>query len=342
MPSPPGAEVQTGFAQERREKTVYQFFLLLACVHGVAAWAGLYLRGRRGLSTAVLITAATVILTFPCFLPSGPPLLRWFATIMAFLIVCKMVDYARYQPPPDSEEPGFRTYLSFLSPFPNLNVTLAPIRRNAPPRLRRAQEPLRMILALAVLGVGWALLRVCVRSELVHTYFVVDHMAKFLIFALVIEAGAQFIYGLERLLGFDLPPILNFAFLARTPAEFWRRYNPRVGAWLYRHVYLPAGGRRRAGLPVLLVFLVSGCVHEYVFDVAHWSLDGYQMAFFLLQCAGVLASPLLNRMARNHGLLGTVAAHTATIAFLLVTSVFFFASCNKVLPGFYAAQPWLP
>ena len=91
-----------------------------------------------------------------------------------------------------------------------------------------------------------------------------------------------------------------------------------------------------------LTFFVSAVVHEYVFAVAASRIYGYQTAFFMIHGAGVAASGGLNRFARRYGLLGTALAHTATILFLLLTSILFFASADKILPSFYTAEAWLP
>ena len=65
-------------------------------------------------------------------------------------------------------------------------------------------------------------------------------------------------------------PATNFAgpfFLARTPAEFWRVDNRPAGQFLHEYVFKPAGGVTRPLRATFLTFLVSGLVHEYVFDI---------------------------------------------------------------------------
>jgi hypothetical protein len=319
------------------------FAAFAACIYAAAVVAGPLLRAGRAASAAALAVASGSILALPILLGgSQSPFFRFLMAVMAFELTAKMFDYGRYRPEPGTPDPTFRDYLAFLVPFPSLTPTFLPHRRRPGSSLPRRLEPFRVLAGLAGLGAGVVLVRVYLRSGLGETSFAVDHIALFVAFIILIESGCHVTYGIERLAGLRAPPVMNFAFLARTPADFWRRYNLRVGAWLHRHVFLPAGGRRRIAPAVLLTFLVSGLVHEYVFAVATQHIHGYQMAFFLLQGLGVLGSGLLNRTARTYGLAGTIAAHALTILFMLLTSTFFFASCHRILPGLYRADPWLP
>ncbi|MFG0334157.1 MAG: MBOAT family O-acyltransferase, partial [Maioricimonas sp. JB049] len=157
----------------------------------------------------------------------------------------------------------------------------------------------------------------------------------------VVESGSQALLVLERAFGYRAPPIINQVWRARTPAEFWIRFNQRVQQWLYLNAFVPAGGRRRRVVGVVAVFLVSGLFHEIFFAIATRRLDGYQFTFFLLQAPAVLASPLLDRMAAR-GTAGRVACHVTTWLWFAVTSPFFFHAADRVFEFFYASQPWLP
>jgi hypothetical protein len=162
------------------------------------------------------------------------------------------------------------------------------------------------------------------------------------LFVVAIESLSQVLYGLERLAGYDVFPIIDRAYLSRTVSEFWRRYNGRVHDWLYRNVFLASGGRHRPARGILLVFLVSAVFHEVMFDVALSKITGYQLAFFLLQAPPALASRWLERLARRHGIAGRVVAHGFTILFLAVTSILFWRGVSDVFPFIYASRPLLP
>jgi D-alanyl-lipoteichoic acid acyltransferase DltB (MBOAT superfamily) len=169
-----------------------------------------------------------------------------------------------------------------------------------------------------------------------------DHTVKAALFVVVVEAGSQSLLALERLAGFDPPPIMDRTYLARTPAEFWFRWNQRLRMWFFDNVFLPGGGRRRPVQGVFAVFAASALLHEVAFGIATSRFTGCQAIFFLLQAPAVVLSPRLQRLTKSAGALGQLAAHGLTGVWLLATSVFFFEGIHRVFPFFYASQPWLP
>ena len=79
--------------------------------------------------------------------------------------------------------------------------------------------------------------------------------------------------GCMRLLGYSIPERYNYALLARSPDDFWRRWNTYIGSWLLRYAYLPLALRYQRVLPrnlwllgkgaaVLCTFVVCGLLHE--------------------------------------------------------------------------------
>lgn len=103
--------------------------------------------------------------------------------------------------------------------------------------------------------------------------------------------------GLALLCGRVVPENFDRPWLARDPAEFWRRWHVSLGHWLRAYVYVPlGGGRRRRALNVLLTFLVSAAWHIWgsvkllglgFFGPHAW--DGF-LLWGLLNAGGVLAS----------------------------------------------------
>jgi hypothetical protein len=102
--------------------------------------------------------------------------------------------------------------------------------------------------------------------------------------------------GLARASGRVVPENFDRPWLARDPAEFWRRWHVSLGVWLRDYVYVPLGGRRRRALNVLLTFLVSAAWHIWgsvkllglgFFGPHAW--DGF-LLWGLLNALGVLAS----------------------------------------------------
>ncbi len=171
--------------------------------------------------------------------------------------------------------------------------------------------------------------------------FFVDHLLKVLVLYVIIESLSHAGYAIGRLAGYDVILIIDFAILSRSPADFWQRYNRMVGAWLARNVFIPCGGKAKKIRAVLLTFLVSGIIHEYLFDIAISEVNGYQMAFFLVQALGVMSSGLLERLS-NRQAAGDILARLVTIAFVLLSSILFFTCFDKMCPWFYTAESWLP
>lgn len=94
--------------------------------------------------------------------------------------------------------------------------------------------------------------------------------------------------GMMGLLGYDVPERYNYPWLAKDPADFWRRWNTYIGAWAKRYVFWPLAKalQRRAttsswnlaarGTAVLATFVLIGLLHDYaVFARDHrWPLGG--------------------------------------------------------------------
>ena len=83
-----------------------------------------------------------------------------------------------------------------------------------------------------------------------------------------------------------------------------------------------------------MVFAVSGLLHEYLFTVAVGRVQGFQLAFFLVQGAAVA----LTLRAKPNRIVGV----GATFTFNALTSILFFASVEGVLPFYVGGLPgWL-
>ncbi len=314
----------------------------LALAYGCALavpLAGCWSRGRLLRLAAWCLAAGA--LACPLLIPSDLVVFRAISAFVSTDIAFKMVDFLRHH---GRAWDGIvvREYCRFLIPFPVLAVVDPDHRR----RLARPDPPwphvLRILGGTAVVAAGVVLMRTLSGTEAVRSSPALDHLARLLIFVPTIEAISRVLYGLERLAGFDTRPIVRNAFLSRTVAEFWCRYNGRMHDWYDRNVFRPSGGRHAPARSVVLVFLASGLHHELMFGIALSGFTGYQLAFFLLQAPAVLASGRLERLARRGGLAGKVAAHVATILFLAATSVLFFDGVSKVFPSVLANGSPLP
>ncbi len=106
---------------------------------------------------------------------------------------------------------------------------------------------------------------------------------------------------------------------------------------LYEDVFKPVGGRRSPIRGILVAFLVSALVHEYIFSIAIGQVQGFQTLFFLFQGIAVAATARVKPSGWR-----AIPWVVGTFAFNLLSSVLFFASWQG-LGGFYAGglPPWL-
>ena len=76
--------------------------------------------------------------------------------------------------------------------------------------------------------------------------------------------------------GFELTENFDHPYLARTPADFWRRWNISLSTWFRDYVYIPLGGSRRTGWlwarNVIVTFLLSGLWHGASWNYVLWGL----------------------------------------------------------------------
>ena len=297
------------------------------------------LRGRLG--GLVDWCFVPIVLGCPLLIPSANIGLRAASAFVSGDITFKMVEFFRHWRHVERSV-ALRDYYRFLIPFPILSAVWPDHKR----RLLRPESPWPQVLRLigGIVGCTIALLAIRALSgiALVRSSFALNHAVMLPTFVLAIESLSRALCGLERLAGFDTTPIIRNAYLSRTVSEFWRRYNNRMHDWFYRNVFQATGGRRAPVRSLLLVFLVSGLLHELMFALATSRLTGYQFAFFTIQGPAALASGRLQRLAKRGGIAGKITAHGATILFIAVTSVLFFDGVSKIFPFFYASHSPLP
>jgi D-alanyl-lipoteichoic acid acyltransferase DltB (MBOAT superfamily) len=100
------------------------------------------------------------------------------------------------------------------------------------------------------------------------------------VFAFAIQIYADFsaytdiARGSSRWLGFELTENFDHPYLARTPADFWRRWNISLSTWFRDYVYIPLGGSRGSGgawaRNILVTFLLSGLWHGASWNYVLW------------------------------------------------------------------------
>ena len=225
--------------------------------------------------------------------------------------------------------PDLRTFLAFLP-----NLASGVLRKlDGEPRPSRREDLARLLVFGLGSAPGAILLVGLFRVDWRWLPFAVEHCAKVIAFFLLLVPSTAAAVAAWRLLGGRAREPMDNPFAARTPADFWRRYNRPAQQFFYEDVFKPLGGLRSPVRATLGTFAVSAVLHEYIFWIAVGRVQGYQTAFFLLQGLVVAAT----RKVRPRGW-RAVAWGTGTLAFNLASSVLFFASLDEVLPFYTRRQ----
>ena len=260
--------------------------IAIACSLALAASVAFYpaiALGHR-VRLGVLTVLLPPILLSPLLVPSGHRFARFLAAVLAVALTAKLYDLhlgARR-----GHRPDLRTFLAFL---PNLaSVVLRkldaeprPSRRDDLTRLAGVQPRVRPGGAPPGRSVPGRLGAAARRRRALHKV-----VAFFLTLVPATAAGV----AAWRLLGGRAREPMDNPFAARTPADFWKRYNRPAQQFFYEDVFKPLGGLRSPVRATLGTFAVSAVLHEYLFDIAVGRVQGYQMAFFLTQGLAVAAT----------------------------------------------------
>jgi hypothetical protein len=298
---------------------------------------------RRG-ALSVVVAAAACIACWACLfiIPREHVILRALTSLLNVDLFFRLIDFTRQKQIGKLENVGWGEYCRFLIPFPLLLVVFGQKNRRLRPDQRSVADLRRLLLSAAGIALGFILLFAANRAPAINSSFLLDHVTKLFIFVLTVESMARALCSLERLAGYDTTPLVNLAFLARTPAEFWRRWNNRINAWLYWNTFVAAGGRRVPARGVWAACLASAVLHEIAFTIATSQFTGYQFIFFAAQAPAIILSRTLERLTIPLGIAGVVLSHATTVLWMAVTSIFFLHGADLVFTFYYKSQPWLP
>jgi alginate O-acetyltransferase complex protein AlgI len=205
-----------------------------------------------------------------------------------FEAISYMVDVYRGEIEAERNPLRFAFFISF---FPHL--VAGPIVRYAKlsPQLDRFYrvDPERLLSGLLLFSLG-LIKKVLIADPLgqrVDTLLAAPHQLGSLDAWAVMFAYAFQIYfdfaaytdmalGLARIVGIELPWGFDRPYCARSPQEFWRRWNVTLSAWLRDYLYIPLGGNRRGKLRqdanVMATMGLGGLWHGASFSFAAWGL----------------------------------------------------------------------
>ncbi len=149
--------------------------------------------------------------------------------------------------------------------------------------------------------------------------------------------------GMSRLFGLELMPNFSTPFIARTPSEFWSRWNITLSRWFGDYVYIPLGGSHGSLWTtvrnLLVTMALSGLWHGAGWTFLVWgAIHGlYLAAFHVLRhavprVAGALASGGLQWL----GWLVTFAVTTIAWVYFRAAHV---AEANAIVGNMFGVSP---
>ncbi len=282
-------------------------------------------RGRDRPSALGWLLSSVAVALSPCFVPIAAGPVRLFATFVAIATLVKLYDQWR-RPAPGDPFPNLLSRLGYLANWFWL------VQSRPPAEVPRKLDRLRLAWQLP-LTLAWMALCVMVFAYDWSPWpFALEHLAKAVAIGIPVILGTNCVAFAFRLAGArSLDPMVA-PWFARTPLDTWRRWNRPVQQFLHEHCFLRCGGMKRPVRALLWTFFVSGLIHEYVFGIVTGRVQGWQMAFFLLQ--GTAAAVTLRFRPRGWQIPVAIAA---TLVFNLATLALFAMSVNQVVP-FYSER----
>lgn len=199
-------------------------------------------RGARGWRRATAFAVAVGIIgCSPLLVPIEALCLRFLVGVVAVAFAAKLYDLV-VEPKAAATLAGWRYVIGFWN---FATVVLREADKARRPTWRHDIVRLLVGAALFVIagGLGWILLQL----DWTQAPFALEHFVKVTaLFATLIPGGVAY-SAAWRLAGHPALEMMVHLYLARTPAEFWRRYNLPAEQFFYERVFKPAGGGIRCG-----------------------------------------------------------------------------------------------
>jgi MBOAT, membrane-bound O-acyltransferase family len=282
---------------------------------------------RIGLIALAMIAVAVA----PAVVPGPARFVRFLLGLVSVTLFVKFYDLAVGVGRPGASRPTFLSYIAFLNNWFGHVYR----KRNEEPRPPASADRARLVRGGLGLVAGITTAFLVFRADWSGSPLAVEHVVKVLMVFAILLPFDLFFVAVFRLSGGWGRQVCWHPYASRTPADFWRRYNRPVTHLFYEDIFIPSGGRSAPFRATMAAFAFSALIHEYLFAVALWRVEGFQTAFFLIQGLAVAAT----RRLRPVGAWAVVGIG-ATSAFDLITSLLFFASLGGVLPFYAEGRPW--
>jgi hypothetical protein len=308
------------------------FAIVLTYVVALAFWH-IQMRSRI-LRTSVLVSVIIIACFAGFAIPAKDKILRLITAGLGLLVAIRVYSYSQA----GRTNASFTDYIRFLS-----IGLLSPHLLYSPARYTTKASPVREIprvaIALAVIPVTWAAAKYLVLTEAGRNSWILNHLIVVVAFVIIFQSVGQCCLGVWRMLGLRSKPLVDNVVFALTPAEFWRRWSWPIHTWLFRHVFIPVGGRHYFFRATLAVFLASALMHEVMAFVGLGRMTGHWTLCFLLATLGVLASPVLESFARR-GIAAQIVTRIITMVLLVITAIPAFVGINYFV-RLYHKDIWL-
>lgn len=277
------------------------------------------------------VGTCVLMMASPWLVPAESPMLRFLASVSAAMLALKLIDVSLDLGRRSTVT--WRAHLEFLAnPFTHVRRSLLSEHRPSPHENR-----LRVLRASFTCAASIAALLGCFRLDWAGLPFLAEHVCKVTALMLAIASGLAGAAATWRLTGGIARDFMDRPFVARTPADFWRRYNRNVQQFFWQNVFRGTRSRRTPIRTILVVFALSALLHELLFLAAVGHVQGYQTAFFAVQGLAAAATARVKVRGRL-----AVLCIAGTLAFNLLTSVLFLASIHSVTPFYSQGLPtWL-
>ena len=143
--------------------------------------------------------------------------------------------------------------------------------------------------------------------------------------------------GISQVFGFKLTDNFNRPYVARSVAEFWRRWHISLSTWLRDYLYIPLGGNRvnpaRLYINLMVVFLICGLWHGSNWTFVIW---GFIHGLFLV--IGIASQNVRSKIIHVFGLDTVPAIHRGfqvCITFALVSLAWIFFRADSLRDAAY-------
>jgi len=263
-------------------------FALVVAVYFVAFYALVERLPRGLLRNGAILAAIAVQIVVPIWWlpppPATPILVRELIAFTTNMTQCRCWSYAWDRSHEDAPAPSLRDYLHYMTFLPSFvggpllayrefqAGRLASYWEDRPVQLgdiesfRRTWVRLGLGLAAAVATLPFVpvLTPNAYTAAMAGPLHAWGHaIAVYLAVYLGFSAWSETAIGSGRLAGIVLPENFDRAHFSYGVADFWRRWNIRLGWWMREYVYLPlGGGRRKVARNLAAVFLATAVYHH--------------------------------------------------------------------------------